>query len=89
VSGIWLFVRGAESIRILLREDEQGLRVVGPGDRRQQYEFKDIDARITFQSSLERQLAASGWILEQFSDRRSRFDRRVSRRAQASDRRGS
>jgi hypothetical protein len=89
VAGIWLFVRGSESIRICLREDEHGLRVLGPGDRRQEYEFTDSEERITFQSNLERQLAASGWILEQFSDRRSRFERRLSRRDKASDRRRS
>ena len=89
MAGIWLFVRGTESIRILLREDGHGLRVLGPGDRRQEYEFKDSDARLTFQTRLERQLAASGWVLEQFSDRRSRYERRVGRRDQASDRRQS
>jgi hypothetical protein len=89
VAGIWLFVRGSESIRILLRQDEQGVRVVGPGGRHREYEFTDNEARITFQTDLERQLVASGWILEQFSDRRSRFDRRVSQRDHALDRRRS
>jgi hypothetical protein len=87
VAAIWLFVRGSDSIRILLRQDEQGVRVLGPGGRHQEYEFTDNDARISFQTDLERQLVESGWILEQFSDRRSRFDRRVSRRDHASDRR--
>jgi hypothetical protein len=89
VAGIWLFVRGAESIRVLLRQDEQGVRVLGPGDRLREYEFKDSDARVTFQIDLARQLAASGWILEQFSDRRSRFDRRGSQRGHTSERRRS
>jgi hypothetical protein len=89
VAGIWLFVRGSESIRILLRQDEQGLRVLGPGGGCQEYEFKDTDLRRTFQHRLERQLTASGWTLEQFSDRRSRFERRGSQRDQASERRRS
>jgi hypothetical protein len=89
VAGIWLFVRGSESIRILLREDQHGVRVLGPGDRRQEYEFDDNEARVTFQSDLEKQLAGSGWILEQFSDRRSWFDRRVSQRDDTCDRRRS
>jgi hypothetical protein len=87
VAGIWLFVRGSESIRILLRQDEQGLRVLGPGSCRQEYAFTDAGARVTFQHGLEEQLTAAGWILEQFSDRRSRFERRVSRRDRALDRR--
>lgn len=89
VAGIWLFVRGSESIRILLRQDEQGLRVLGPGGRRQEYAFTDAGARLTFQNGLQEQLAAAGWILEQFSDRRSRFERRVSRRDHPLDRRQS
>jgi hypothetical protein len=87
VAGIWLFVRGSDSIRILLRQDEQGLRVLGPGLSRQEYAFGDPGARIAFQHNLEQQLAAAGWTLQQFSDRRSRFERRVSPRDHARDRR--
>jgi hypothetical protein len=85
VAGIWLFVRGSESLRILRREDRHALRVLGPGDRRQDYEFDDENARIEFQSTLEQQLASTGWTLEQFSDRRSHLERRSSPRDQASD----
>jgi hypothetical protein len=88
VSGIWLFVRGKESVRIMRPEAHCALRVHGPGPRREQYDFDREEDRAEFQNALEAQLNAEGWVLESFSERRgSAPERRQAQRGSASDRR--
>jgi hypothetical protein len=88
MSGIWLFVRGNESIRLMRPEAHCALRVNGPGARHEQYDFDREEDRTEFQRSLEAQLMAEGWVLESFSERRGPVPERRQRPRQfAADRR--
>lgn len=82
----WLFVRGVESIRVVIGEPWK-LLVSGPGAKRWSYTFDSDEERIQFQSSLEERLRLQGWMLEGYDrDRRINPDRRGAQRA-ARDRR--
>jgi hypothetical protein len=82
----WLFVRGRESIRVVL-SDEWMLLVSGPGSKRWSYTFKSDEERTEFQRSLEGRLRVQGWVLEGYeTERRLGGERRVRRRG-ARDRR--
>lgn len=79
VETIWLFVRGAESVRVIRAGTPEGrarLLVYGPGNLQATHEFQDDITCATRESELERQLVADGFTLEQFTDRRSGLDRR-------------
>ena len=79
VETIWLFVRGSESVRLIRASTPEGharLLVYGPGNTQVTHEFEDDSSCTTRQSELERELVAGGFVLEQFTDRRSGGDRR-------------
>jgi hypothetical protein len=84
VETIWLFVRGSESVRLIRASTPEGglrLLVYGPGNTQTTHEFADGSACTARQSELERELVANGFMLEQFTDRRSGTDRRSVARA--------
>ena len=66
----WLFVRGAESVRIVI--DGTSVGIYGPGSRFSHSRFGEaIDATL-HQASVEQSLVLDGWTLEQFTtDRRT------------------
>lgn len=69
----WLFVRGAESVRIVM--DGTSVGVYGPGDRFSQLRFgESVDATL-HQAAVEQTLVHDGWSLEHFTtERRSHTD---------------
>jgi hypothetical protein len=74
-----LFVRGSESVRLIRASTPEGrarLLIYGPGNTQASHEFEDGSSCTERQSELERELVASGYTLEQFTDRRSGGDRR-------------
>jgi hypothetical protein len=75
----WLFVRGAESIRVEHDEAGPSLLVAGPGTERQHRVFRDHIELAMFEMDLERQLRSAGWELERFETERRR-KRRSNRR---------
>jgi hypothetical protein len=76
----WLFVRGIETIRVVLG-GEWKLLVSGPGAKRWSYTFDTDEERFQFQTSLEERLRLQGWALEGFDhDRREGGDRRTAQR---------
>jgi len=79
VETIWLFVRGAESVRVIRAATPEGrarLLIYGPGNTQATHEFHDGVACAQRESEIERELVADGFTLEQFTDRRSGLDRR-------------
>jgi hypothetical protein len=80
VETAWLFIRGAESVRIVRAADRSGdihLLVQGPGSASDTRTFDDVIACMNYQADLERRLVAQGFVLERFtSDRRSGIERR-------------
>lgn len=88
VETLWLFVRGAESVRVIRAATPEGrarLLVYGPGNTQASHEFQDAVACTQRESEIERQLVTDGFTLEQFTDRRNGLDRRTVPRG--SDRR--
>jgi hypothetical protein len=76
----WLFIRGVETIRVVLG-GEWKLLVSGPGAKRWSYTFSSGEERFEFQTSLEERLGLQGWVLEGYGcERRTGRDRRVQRR---------
>ncbi len=76
----WLFVRGIETIRVILG-GEWKLLVSGPGAKRWSYTFDSDEERFHFQTSLEERLRLQGWALEGYEhDRRGGRDRRTGHR---------
>lgn len=76
----WLFVRGIETIRVVLG-GEWKLLVSGPGAKRWSYTFDSDEERFQFQTSLEERLRLQGWALEGYDhDRRESGDRRSTQR---------
>ena len=64
----WLFVRGPESVRIVI--DGTGMGVYGPGGRFRQSVFpEELDAAL-HQATLEQELVLDGWTLEQLTTER-------------------
>jgi hypothetical protein len=76
----WLFVRGIESIRVVVG-GEWKLLVSGPGAKRWSYTFDSDEERFQFQTSLEERLRLQGWALEGYEhERRDGTERRTARR---------
>jgi hypothetical protein len=83
---VWLYVRGDQSVRIVM--DEGSLVIYGPGDSLRREAYGDGAAATLEHSKLEQQLVQDGWSLERMStERRSGADRRRSSRS--TDRRQS
>ena len=79
VETIWLFVRGAESVRVIRAATPEGrarLLIYGPGNTQATHEFEDGVTCTQRESEIERELVADGFTLDQFTDRRSGLDRR-------------
>ena len=83
----WLFLRGAESIRIERDPKAFVLRIDGPGYEREVHAFKDEAEVAEFQRNYEARLMAEGWMLGASHERRSGRDRRTNSRG--TDRRRS
>ena len=89
VETIWLFVRGADSVRVIRAATPEGrarLLIFGPGNTHTTQEFDNVVACTTYEAALEKELVADGFTLEQFTDRRTGADRRTAPRG-GSDRR--
>jgi hypothetical protein len=64
----WLYVRGPESVRILI--DGTSVGVYGPGDRVSHCTFsEEMDATL-HQADVEQALILDGWTLEQLTTER-------------------
>lgn len=64
----WLFVRGPESIRIVI--DGTSVAVYGPGTRVSQSDFgEEMDAAL-HQAAVEQSLVLDGWTLERLTTER-------------------
>jgi hypothetical protein len=75
----WLYVRGDQSVRIVM--DGGSLAVHGPGDLFRRDAYDDAAVAMLEHSSLEQQLVRDGWSLERMTtERRSGGDRRRSAR---------
>ena len=88
----WLYARGAESVRIEVRELGHALQLVvsGPGARQAAYDFADAASLFEHHAGQEAHLLTQGFCLERFStDRRSGKDRRRKLRTNTSERRRS
>jgi hypothetical protein len=74
VEAAWLFVRGAESVRIVRTATRAGavhLHVQGPGAHAESRTYTDALECMQQQAELERRLVAQGYALERFTaDRR-------------------
>jgi hypothetical protein len=69
----WLFVRGSESVRIVI--DGASVGVYGPGARSSQSQFSEPMDATLHQAAVEQALVLDGWTLEHFTtDRRSRTE---------------
>jgi hypothetical protein len=80
----WLYVRGDQSVRIVM--DAGSLAVYGPGELFRSHRYHDDAAATLEHSVIEQQLVRDGWSLERMTtERRSGADRRKSERR--SDRR--
>lgn len=66
----WLFVRGAESVRIVI--DGTSVGVYGPGSRFNHSRFGEPMDATLHQAAVEQALVQDGWTLEHFTtDRRA------------------
>lgn len=73
----WLFVRGSESVRIVI--DGTSVGVYGPGSRFSHSRFGEAMDATLHQAAVEQALVLDGWTLEHFTtDRRSHDDAVVS-----------
>jgi hypothetical protein len=80
VETIWLFVRGGESVRVIRAATPEGqsrLLVYGPGNTQSTHEFHDTVTCTQREAEIERDLVATGFTLEQFTDRRTGLERRA------------
>jgi hypothetical protein len=69
----WLFVRGSESVRIVI--DGTAVGVYGPGARFSHSRFGEAMDATLHQAAVEQALVLDGWTLEHFtSERRSHAD---------------
>lgn len=64
----WLYVRGSESIRIVL--DGTSLAVYGPGTRFSHSNFGESMDATLYQAEVEQSLVLDGWTLEQLTTER-------------------
>jgi len=67
---IHLFVRGYESIRILIRRSTKSLQVFGPGRLQKHHEFTKTADLEEFLKAYEKSVLESGWTLLDVTDRR-------------------
>jgi hypothetical protein len=75
----WLYVRGDQSVRIVM--DGGSLAVYGPGDLFRRHDYHDDAAAVLEHSVHEQQLVRDGWWLERMTtERRSGSDRRKTAR---------
>jgi hypothetical protein len=66
----WLFVRGSESVRIVI--DGTSMGVYGPGSRFSHSRFGEAMDATLHQATVEQSLVLDGWTLEHFTaERRS------------------
>ena len=66
----WLFVRGSESVRIVI--DGTSVGVYGPGGHFSHERFGEAMDATLHQAAVEQSLVLDGWTLEQFTtDRRT------------------
>jgi hypothetical protein len=73
----WLFVRGAESVRIVI--DGTSVGVYGPGDRFTHARFGEAMDATLHQAAVEQTLVHDGFTLEHFTtERRSHADAPVN-----------
>ena len=78
-SAVWLFARGAQSVRIVRREHSDGrieLLVYGPGSEYAVHTFPTVPACMQAQAEVERTLMAEGFTLRHNAERRKGDDRR-------------
>jgi hypothetical protein len=76
----WLFVKGAESLRVV-RPTATALCVDGPGRSRAQYTFDGEEQIQAYQVELAERLSAAGWVLVgEDRERRDGSERRVTLR---------
>jgi hypothetical protein len=69
----WLFVRGSESVRIVI--DGTSVGVYGPGTRFSHSDFGEAMDATLHQAAVEQTLVHDGWTLEHFTtERRSHAD---------------
>jgi hypothetical protein len=69
----WLFVRGDQSVRIVM--DGTSIGVYGPGDRFSHSRFGEAMDATLHQAAVEQTLVHDGWTLEHFAtERRSHTD---------------
>jgi hypothetical protein len=67
---IHLFVRGHESIRILIRPSTKSVQVFGPGRLQKLQEFTGTADLEEFLKAYEKSMLESGWTLLDVTDRR-------------------
>lgn len=75
----WLFTRGAQSVRIVRREQPGGrteLTVLGPGEEQKVEVLASVPDCIQRQSEIERALMSQGFTLRHSPERRGGADRR-------------
>jgi hypothetical protein len=90
VETTWLFVRGGDSVRVIRATTPEGrarLLIYGPGNSQATHEFPNVVACTTREAEIEQEMVAEGFILEQFTDRRSGIDRRSTPRGEPDRRR--
>ena len=81
ISGVprvaWLFTREQKSLRLEVRtgDDQVSLLIFGPGSNRASHVFPDLLTLLDYQAAYEQQLAAAGWMLDQFIAERRRWPR--------------
>jgi hypothetical protein len=64
----WLFVRGSESVRIVI--DGTSMGVYGPGNRFSHSRFGEAMDATLHQAAVEQALVLDGWTLERFTTER-------------------
>ena len=67
----WLFVRESDSIRVDCRSDQLAITAYGPGPAERTFRFADQFTVAEFMKLYEQHLAADGWILQAFVERRA------------------
>jgi hypothetical protein len=86
VAQAWLFVRGDESIR--LTTGPQGtLRIFGPRDASQSFDFSDAASLEQFLESFQQRLLNDGWVLAIVAERRQNEQVSPHHERRAQDRR--
>ena len=71
----WLYVRGDQSVRIVV--DKGSIAVFGPGAAFRRHELADTMTAMLEHATIEQELVRDGWSLEQMTtERRSGHERR-------------